>query len=318
MNYQIYRAEVIAARRLTPGMVRVTLGGEDLSRFTTTGVGDEYLRVFFPHGEDRREVSLPLATADGGWDWPEGAAKSPLRTYTVRDIRRNGGGVELDIDFVVHDGGIAATWAQRAAPGDVVGLNNPNPLYDPPDNLDWQFLIADQAGLPAAGRLLAATPSHVRTKVVIEVPDAEHHSRSPPDRSSKSPGSTAATATDPAHWTRWSAPHPPLAPTRVTLGRRRGCMPVGCPQVLRHELGLPADRYKGGRVLDVQGRGIGTPATRRSANRSRPADGDVVRRQPGRGRYRGRVHRSLRASRALTSARLVVAPAPQRCGCHGV
>ena len=54
MNYPIYRAEVITARRLTPGMVRVTFGGEDLSRFATTGVGDEYLRVFFPHGEDRR------------------------------------------------------------------------------------------------------------------------------------------------------------------------------------------------------------------------------------------------------------------------
>ena len=65
MNYQIYCAEVITARRLTPGMVRVTFGGADLSRFASTGFGDGYLRVFFPHGEDRRVVSLPLTTAGG-------------------------------------------------------------------------------------------------------------------------------------------------------------------------------------------------------------------------------------------------------------
>ena len=37
MTNQIYRAEVIAAQRLTPGMVRVTFGGEGLSSFTPPG-----------------------------------------------------------------------------------------------------------------------------------------------------------------------------------------------------------------------------------------------------------------------------------------
>jgi NADPH-dependent ferric siderophore reductase len=41
LTNQIYRADVIAAQRLTPGMVRVTFGGDGLSDFATTGVGDE-------------------------------------------------------------------------------------------------------------------------------------------------------------------------------------------------------------------------------------------------------------------------------------
>lgn len=168
----IYRAEVIAVRPLTPSMVRVTFGGPSLQSFLTTGIGDEYLRVFFPHGPDRRVVSLPFGTANGGWDWPAGAVKAPLRTYTVRAVRRDP--TEVDLDFVVHNGGIAATWARDVAPGDVVGLNAPQGMYAPRDDLDWQFLVADQSALPALGRLLESTPRHVRTKVVVEVPDVEH------------------------------------------------------------------------------------------------------------------------------------------------
>ncbi len=245
MNYQIYRAEVINARRLTPGMVRVTFGGEDLSRFATTGVGDEYLRVFFPHGEDRRVVSLPLATADGGWEWPEGAVKSPLRTYTVRDIRRDGGDIELDIDFVVHDGGIAATWAQLAAPGDVVGLNSPSPLYAPPENLDWQFLIADQAGLPAAGRLLAGTPSHLRTKVVIEVPDAEHRQPLPSGPHIEVTWIHGGNGHGPSRLDEVvrSAPAPGADSGYIWVAGEAACLRA-IRKYLRHELALPSHRYK--------------------------------------------------------------------------
>jgi NADPH-dependent ferric siderophore reductase len=245
MSNQIYRAEVIAAQRLTPGMVRVTFGGAGLSGFTTTGVGDEYLRVFFPHGEDRRQVSLPYAMDKVGWDWPEGVPKSPLRTYTVRDIRRDGDQVEVDIDFVVHDGGIAATWAQLAAPGDVVGLNSPNPLYDPPENLDWQYLIADQAGLPAAGRLLAATPAHVRTKVVIEVPDADHQQPLPTGPHIEVTWIHGGNGHGPSrlHEVVRSAPTPGPESGYIWVAGEAACL-RSVRKYLRHELGLPTDRYK--------------------------------------------------------------------------
>ena len=44
-----WRAEVTHVRRLTPGMVRVTLGGPGMTEDGTPGVGAEYVRVFVPH-----------------------------------------------------------------------------------------------------------------------------------------------------------------------------------------------------------------------------------------------------------------------------
>ena len=171
---RIHRAEVVAVERLTPGMIRVTLGGEGLADFESTGVGDEYLRVFLPTPGEAEPV-LPFATEDS-WDYPEGVQASPMRTYTVRAVPAPG---LVVIDFVVHDGGVAATWAQQAKPGDVVGLNSPRGLYDPPADLAWQILLADATGLPAVGRLIEQAPAGVRTRVVVEVPDAGHRQSFP-------------------------------------------------------------------------------------------------------------------------------------------
>ncbi|UCN15085.1 siderophore-interacting protein [Cellulomonas iranensis] len=166
---RIWRAEVTHVRRLTPGMVRVTLGGPGMTEYGTTGVGDEYVRVFFPHaGQD--EPVMPRV-AGRSWEFDDPDTAAPMRTYTVRAWRPG----EVDVDFVVHDGGVAAAWALRARPGDVVGLTTPIGLYDPPDGTTWQLLLADATGLPAALRLLEQAPPGVRTRAVLEVPDATHH-----------------------------------------------------------------------------------------------------------------------------------------------
>ncbi|HKU36107.1 MAG TPA: siderophore-interacting protein [Paenarthrobacter sp.] len=167
---RIYRAEVVATRLLTPGMVRITFGGPGLAGFETTGVGDEYLRVFLPDPGDH-EARLPISTGDS-WDWEAGVKPSAMRTYTVRSVDAAAGTV--DIDFVVHDGGLAASWAQRAQVGDVVGLNSPTGLYEPPGELQWQILLADATGLPAVARLLELTPPGIRTRVLIELEDPSH------------------------------------------------------------------------------------------------------------------------------------------------
>lgn len=169
---RVFGAEVIATSPLSPGLVRVAFGGPDLKEFLSTGVGDEYLRIFFPHTADRGWVSLPEPSEDRGWDFPEGAPEAPMRTYTVRSHRPDAG--EVDIDFVVHEGGIAAAWALAAQPGDVVGINSPTALYAPPADVTWQLLVADQTGLPGALRILEQTQPGVRTRLVLEIPDDEH------------------------------------------------------------------------------------------------------------------------------------------------
>ncbi|SOD59161.1 NADPH-dependent ferric siderophore reductase, contains FAD-binding and SIP domains [Streptomyces zhaozhouensis] len=171
MTLTIHRALVTATRRLTPGMVRITLGGPDLAGYPTTGVGDEYVRLFFP-AEGTREPELPTPAERGGWSWDEEQRPAPMRTYTIRGVDPEAGTV--DIDFVVHDGGIAAAWALAAAPGDAVGMTSPTGLYKRPAEARWQILVADAAGLPAAARLVAQTPPGVRTRVVLEVVDPRH------------------------------------------------------------------------------------------------------------------------------------------------
>lgn len=111
----IHRAVVARVQPLTPTMTRVTLHGEGLAGFESTGAGDEYIRLFFPHGPDRGDVSLPITT-EKGWETSEGLPVAPVRTYTVRAVRPEAG--EIDIDFVLHDHGVASTWVKPArSPG---------------------------------------------------------------------------------------------------------------------------------------------------------------------------------------------------------
>ncbi len=165
----VFRAVVVRVDDFTPSMKRVVFGGEGLTGFASTGVGDEYLRVLFPRAGET-EPELPVVV-DNALDYST-IDLDLLRTYTVRGHDAEAG--EVTIDFVVHQGGLASSWAQGARPGDVVGLNTPTGMYDAPAGLAWQILVSDCAGLPALARILEQTPAHVRSRVVVEVPDDEH------------------------------------------------------------------------------------------------------------------------------------------------
>jgi NADPH-dependent ferric siderophore reductase len=166
---RIRRAVVTGVRHLSPGMVRVTFGGDDLADLVSTGVGDEYVRLFFPHPGEQ-DVVMPFVSGEY-WDYPEGVVPGPMRAYTIRAIPEPG---VLVIDFVVHEGGVAAAWALAARPGDVLALNPPRGLYAPPEGMTWQLLLADATGLPALARILETTDPAVRTRAVVQVADPAH------------------------------------------------------------------------------------------------------------------------------------------------
>ena len=63
---KIFRAEVVETNRLTTGMLRVTFGGPGLQEFLSTGVGDEYLRVFLP-ADGQNEPTWPFPNSKGQW-----------------------------------------------------------------------------------------------------------------------------------------------------------------------------------------------------------------------------------------------------------
>ncbi len=77
---------VIRKELVTPHMLRLTLGGENVKALPEDQESS-YVKLIFPNGTER-----PL-----------------MRTYTIRHHRVD----EIDIDFMLHeDGGPASTWAK--------------------------------------------------------------------------------------------------------------------------------------------------------------------------------------------------------------
>lgn len=160
---------VLGRRMVTPGMVRVTLGGEGLAELKTTGIGDEYVRLFFPDPETG-ELVLPQVDAQGFWKYPEGKKPAHCECYTIRYARPG----EVDLDFVIHENGRASEWAQACAPGDTVTMREPYGIYEAPADAKWQLFVCDATGLPALGRLLEGLDAGVEARAIVEVPDASH------------------------------------------------------------------------------------------------------------------------------------------------
>jgi NADPH-dependent ferric siderophore reductase len=236
---RVFTGTVVEVSDLAPGMRRVVLGGGGLAGYGTTGVGDEYVRLVLPAAG----ATAPLLPAVAGDDLDYSSIDlATMRTYTVRAFEPDPARVTIDV--VLHDGGVAAGWARAARPGDLVGINTPGAIYDPPPGLEWQVLVADRAGLPAASRLLGSAPPGVRTRAVLEVPGPGH--RPPLD---VPPGVEIT-------WVYGGNGHGPsrLEDVVRALPRPGGAGYVwvagetrvlrGVRKYLRRELGLPATAYK--------------------------------------------------------------------------
>jgi len=157
---------VVRAQRISPQLLRVTLGGPDLSDFVSASF-DDHVKVFFPApGEDR--PALPVLGPHGPV-FPEGQPRSPARDYTPR--RYDASAHELDLEFVLHGDGPASTWAAQAAPGQYLGVGGPRGSFVIPKGFDWHLLIGDETALPAIGRRLEELGAETKAVVVSEVTD---------------------------------------------------------------------------------------------------------------------------------------------------
>ena len=165
--------------RLSPHLVRLTLGGEQFAdfhaRWAAKGAADQYIKLLFtdpvlgltpPYDLDALRERLT----------PE---QMPVRrTYTVRAVDAAAGTV--DVDFVVHgtgpDDGLAGPWAASAQPGDTVAFMGPGGSYSPDPGADWHLLVGDDSALPAIAAALedlARTAPDAVGTALIEVGGAE-------------------------------------------------------------------------------------------------------------------------------------------------
>ncbi|MET7641657.1 siderophore-interacting protein [Streptomyces sp. NPDC005438] len=180
LPFQFFSLRVLRTRRLTPSMLRVTLGGEDLKAFVSGG-RDQRFKLFLPHpGQEE-----PVVPSESGPDWflrwreMDPTTRAVMRSYTVRHQRRTPR-QELDVDFALHgDEGPASRWAQRAEAGDRVTLlgpveeDNGGVDFRPPEGTDLVLLTGDETALPAIAAALEWLPADTRVRAWIQVPRAD-------------------------------------------------------------------------------------------------------------------------------------------------
>jgi NADPH-dependent ferric siderophore reductase len=156
---------VRSVERITPHVIRVVLGDEQLAGFGAGEFTDHYIKLLFaqpgvayPEPLDMEEVRRVMPREH----WPR------TRTYTVRSWDPKG--LELAIDVVHHgDEGLAGPWAASAQPGDEVLFTGPGGAYAPSALADWHLLAGDESALPAIAASLERLPAGAPARVFLEV-----------------------------------------------------------------------------------------------------------------------------------------------------
>jgi NADPH-dependent ferric siderophore reductase len=158
--------------RITPKMVRIVVGGNELAGFTSAA-HDDHVKLFFPQPGQEKPV-LPTPSPNGPI-YPEDALRPAARDYTPR--RYDAAANTLTIEFVLHDAGPATAWAAQAQPGHFLGVGGPRGSFIVPDDFDWYLFAGDETALPAIARRLQELPAATRAVVVAEVADAGEEQR---------------------------------------------------------------------------------------------------------------------------------------------
>lgn len=140
--------EVRAVETITPRMIRITLGGEELAGFCSLSAGD-HIKLF---------VS-------------DGAGGKVMRDYTPR--RYDPQSQTLALDFAVHEAGPATQWAIDARVGDILEIGGPrgSQVINGPI-ISW-LLIGDETALPSIGRRIEEMANGTPVTSLVAVTDAQ-------------------------------------------------------------------------------------------------------------------------------------------------
>lgn len=153
------RVQVTRVQALSPAMRRITLAAESLADFPAH-LPASYIKLIFP---------LPGQTEPPEFT-PDGPRPATMRTYTP--LHFDAAARSIDVDFVLHGEGPAATWAAQAAVGQPLLLMGPGPGYPLDTAAAEHWLIGDDSALPAFETILAALPATASVRVLMEVVDA--------------------------------------------------------------------------------------------------------------------------------------------------
>jgi NADPH-dependent ferric siderophore reductase len=161
--------EVVRTSLVTPRMRRVTLTSEALRTLNPNPAPMEG-RIYFPlPGEIEPLMPDQDQQGMGGY---QGRIGDVTRPWSVRSIRVDD--LEMDLDFVAHEGGLASPWAEAARPGDRLGFSfdgGGNGAWVAPDDVELQVLVGDETALPGIAAKVEHASAGTRVHVIVEVDD---------------------------------------------------------------------------------------------------------------------------------------------------
>lgn len=162
--FRARHVQLLAREHISPGFVRLTLGGPELQGFTSAGF-DDHVKLILPQA-GLEKPNLPTMV-DGR---PHIDGERPtMRDYTP--LRFDAAANTLLMDFATHGTGPAVQWARSAPIGQWLGLAGPRGSMVLPADLQWHWLLGDETAMPAIERRLAELPAGTRAVVRVQVAD---------------------------------------------------------------------------------------------------------------------------------------------------
>jgi len=140
-----YDAQLVRRDTLSPHLLRLTVAGDGLWGFESTGIPDEWVGLIVP-------------------------GQFQSRYYTVRSWD----GRELVLDVVIHEVGLVTEWATTDCVGDRVTVTEPRGSFAMPDDAEWLLLVGDLTAMPAMARIaetMLERDEPIETRIWAEVPD---------------------------------------------------------------------------------------------------------------------------------------------------
>lgn len=144
-NVTLVRVE--ALEPLSRDFRRLVLTGP-MARFTDPR--NMHLRLLLP--PEGRVPVWPRIDARGRAAWPKGEDALHDVVYTLRRFTRTGETVRAEIDMLVHEGGRALDWLDRAGPGAEIGLAGPGGGGHPAQRP--AVMAGDATAFPVLARLI--------------------------------------------------------------------------------------------------------------------------------------------------------------------
>jgi NADPH-dependent ferric siderophore reductase len=157
---------VVTVRRvefLTPYMARVTLAGPALEGFSVD-LAAASVRLLLPASGTG---SLVIPAWNGNEFLLSDGQRPTIRTFTPQRVDTDA--LELNLDIVIHVGGVTSEWVKTARPGDPAAVSGPGRGYAIDTKATRYLLAGDESTIPAIRQLLRAIPAETQVHTIIEI-----------------------------------------------------------------------------------------------------------------------------------------------------